>query len=278
MFEHFTFAAQAQTQHDEVLASPTDISFPSPLSPPPTSFFPTQLDGVGDIVNQFSKQSLYPESENESPQQSICQSREDDDSLTLDLDHDMEPFSPEELSYVSTTKGMITINSWESRSLPNTPALPHPRSGTVTCRRLQRQLNVQLQSCSTHVRDINVLVEDMIVSNTQCRLHTLHKSPSRLHLSSPPPSRLSDLVVDTTEEPPPFEDEGFAEIEDSMWGIEEEMSLWRASTPSGIRKYNHVRWKGSAECVGGPVMGINGVVKVRNVTRMRRRKVKSVPE
>jgi hypothetical protein len=274
MFEHFTFAAQAQTQHDEVLASPTDISFPSPLSPPPTSFFPTQLDGVGDIVNQFSKQSLYPESENESPQQSICQSREDDDSITLDLDHDMEPFSPEELSYVSTTKGMITINSWEPRPLPNTPTPPPPRSGTVACRRLQRQLNVQLQSCSNHVRDINALVEDMIVSNTQCRLH---KSPP-LHLSSPPPSRLSDLVVDTIEEPPPFEDEGFAEIEDSMWGLEEEMSLWRASTPSGIRKYNHVRWRTSAECVGGPVMGINGVMKVRNVTRMRRRKVKSVPE
>jgi hypothetical protein len=275
MFEHFTFAAQAQTKHDEVLASPTDISFPSPLSPPPTSFFPTQLDGVSEIVNQFSKQSLYPESENELPQQSIWQSREDDESPTLDLDHDMEPFSPDELSYVSTTKGMITINAWESRPLPNTPTLPHPKSGTVACRRLQRQLNVQLQSCGNHVRDINALVEDMIVSNTQCRLHT---SPSRLHLSNPPPGRLSGLVVDTTEEPPPFEDEGFAEIDDSMWAIEEEMSLRRASTPSAIRKYNHARWRASAECVGGPVMWVNGAMKVRNVTRMRRRKVKSVPE
>jgi hypothetical protein len=275
MFEHFTFAAQAQTNHDEVLASPTDISFPSPLSPPPTSFFPTQLDGVSDIVNQFSKQTLYPEFENELPQQSICQSREDDDSPTLDLDHDMEPFSPDELSYVSTTKGMITINSWESPSPPNTPTLPHPKSSTVACRRLQRQLNVHLQSCSNHVRDINALVEDMIVSNSQCRLH---KSPSRLPLSSPPPSRLSDLVVDTTQEPPPFEDEGFAEIEDSMWGIEEEMSLRIAGTPSGIRKYNHARWRASVECVGGPVMGINGTMKVRNVPRMRKRKVKGVPE
>jgi hypothetical protein len=277
MFEHFTFAAQAQTNHDEVLASPTDISFPSPLSPPPTSYSPTQLDGVSDIVNQLSKQSLYPESKNELPQQSIWQGREPDESPTLDLDHDMEPFSPDELSYVSTTKGLITINSRESPSLPNTPTLPHPhpRSGTVACRRLQRQLNVQLQSCSNHVRDINALVEDMIVSNIQCRLH---KSPSRLHLSSPPPSRLSGLVVDTTEESPSFEDEGFAEIDDPMWAIEEEMSLWRASTPSGIRKYNHVRCRASAECVGGPVMGTNGVMKVRNVTRMRRRKVKSVPE
>lgn len=275
MFEHFTFAAEAQTIHDDVLASPTDISFPSPLSPPPTSFFPTQFDGVSDIVNQFSKQSLYPESENEFPQQSIWRGKEDDAAPTLDLDHDMEPFSPEELSYVSTRKGIITINSWESRSLPNTPPLSHPRSGTVACRRLQRQLNVQLQSCSNHVRDINALVEDMIVSNTQCRLH---KSPSRLHLSSPPTSRLSDLVVDTTEEATPFEDEGFAEIEDSMWGMEEEMSLRRASTPSGIRKFNNVRWRSSAECVGGPIVGVNGLVKVRNVTRMRRRKVKSIPE
>lgn len=276
MFDNFTFAAQAQTTHDEVLASPTDISFPSPLSPPPTSFFPTQLDSVSDIVDQFSKQSLYPESENELPQQSIWQSREDDERPTLDLDQDMEPFSPEELTYVSTTKGRITINAWELQPLPNTPTLPHPKSGTVACRRLQRQLNVQLQSCSNHVRDINALVEDMIVSNTQCRLHT---SPSRLQLSSPPPSRPSGLVVDTTEEPPPFEDEGFAEIDDSVWGIEEEMSLRRASTPSGIRKYNHARWwRSSAECVNSPVMGTNGVMKVRNVTRMRRRKVKSVPE
>jgi len=276
MFDNFTFAAQAQTNHDEVLASPTDISFPSPLSPPPTSFFPTQLDGVSDIVNKFSKQSLYPESENELPQQSIWQSREDDESPTLDLDHDMEPFSPDELSYVSTTKGMITINAWDSRSLPNTPTLPHPKSGTVASRRLQRQLNVQLQSCSNHVRDINALVEDMIVSNTQCRLHT---SPSRLHLSSPPPSQLSGLIVDTTEEPTPFEDEGFAEIDDSVWGIEEEMLLRSASTPSGIRKYNYARWwRSSAECVSSPVMGTSGVTKVRSVTRMRKRKMKSVPE
>jgi hypothetical protein len=82
-----------------------------------------------------------------------------------------------------------------------------------------------------------------------------------------------------TEEPSPFEDEGFAEIEDSMWGIEEEMMLLRrATTLGGFRKYNHVRWRASAECVGGPIGGSNGVVKVKSVTRMRRRKPKTVPE
>jgi hypothetical protein len=285
MFEHFTFAAQAQTQQDDLLASPTDLSFPSPLSPPPSSFSPTQLDGLSDIVNKFSKQSLYPETENESPQQSIWQGREEDESSMLVVDHDMEPFSPTEFTYISTSKGMMTINSMESLSLSNAPTPPHPKSGTVASRRLQRQLHVQLQSCSNHARNINALVEDMIVSNTQCRLY---KSPSRPRprprLSSPPLCRLpeEDLVVDTTEsfqEPAPFEDEGFAEIDDAMWGIEEEMSLRRASTPSGIRKYINVKWRSSAEVgAAGPVVGSNGRMKVRNVPRMRRRKVKSVPE
>jgi hypothetical protein len=124
------------------------------------------------------------------------------------------------------------------------------------------------------------LVEDMIVTNSQC---TLHKSTSRPYLSSPPPSRADreELVVETTEfQLParnfPDEDEGFSEIADEDWGIEEEMTLRRASTPSGIRKYGVMRWRGSAECVAA--VNAAGRTKVRSVPRMRRRKPKSVPE
>merc|ERR1719262_2213990 len=51
----------------------------------------------------------------------------------------------------STLPSSSSISS--TSSLPN---LPHPRSSTntntVACRRLQRQLNVQLQSCNTHMK------------------------------------------------------------------------------------------------------------------------------
>jgi hypothetical protein len=124
------------------------------------------------------------------------------------------------------------------------------------------------------------LVEDMIVTNSQC---TLHRSTSRPYLSSPPPSTSGreELVVDTTEYPlqlrnVPDEDEGFSEIADEDWGIEEEMTLRRASTPSGIRKYGVMRWRGSAECVAA--VNAAGRTKVKSVPRMRRRKPKSVPE
>jgi hypothetical protein len=120
----------------------------------------------------------------------------------------------------------------------------------------------------------------MIVTNSQC---TLHKSTSRPYLSSPPPSRAGreNLVVDSTRyqfqgRNIPDEDEGFSEIADEDWGIEEEMTLRRASTPSGIRKYGVMRWRGSAESVAA--VNAAGRTNVRSVPRMRRRKPKSVPE
>ncbi|KAH8818203.1 hypothetical protein F5882DRAFT_388511 [Hyaloscypha sp. PMI_1271] len=285
MFEHFTFAAQAQPtdqQEEMISTSPTDISFPSPASAtrqsslPPWS--PYQQDTVDGIIHKFSQQSLRREDE-ELPQPSVWQGR--DDALpSPDFDMDDE-FTPEELSYTSTTRGMITVPvPTYTQSLPSLPSLPCPQGGTIACRRLQRQLNVQLQASSSHIRDINALVDHMIVTNSQC---TLHKSTSRSYLSSPPPSRAGreDLVVDTTGyrfqgRNIPDEDEGFSEIADEDWGIEEEMTLRRASTPSGIRKYGVMRWRGSAECVAA--INAAGRTNVRSVPRMRRRKPKSVPE
>jgi hypothetical protein len=285
MFEHFTFAPQAlpTDQQEEIIStSPTDTSFPSPVSAtrqsslPPWS--PYQQDTVDGIVHKFSQQSLRRD-DDELSHQSVWNDR--DESLpSPDFDQDDE-FTLEEMSYVSTTRGMTIIPaSISTQSLPDLPPLPHPRGGTLACRRLQRQLNVQLQASSSHIRDINALVEDMIVTNSQCNLHA---STSRPHLSSPPPTRAGreDLVVDTTEiQLPgrniPDEDEGFSEIADEDWGVEEEMSLRRASTPSGIRKYGVIRWRGSAECVAA--VNSAGRTKIRSVPRMRRRKPKSVPE
>jgi hypothetical protein len=134
------------------------------------------------------------------------------------------------------------------------------------------------------MRDINMLVEDMIESNSQC---TLRKSTSRPYLSSPPPSTAGrvtaadlDLTVDTTEslegrEVGPPEDEGFAETEDDLWAIEE-MTLSRASTPFGIRKHSQMWWRSGGDCVGQGPQGVR--LTVRSPPRMRRRKTKRVPE
>ena len=71
------------------------------------------------------------------------------------------------------------------------------------------------------------------------------------------------LVVD----PSDHDDEGFCEDE-GFAEEERELSLRRASMPSGIRKYNGVRYGRSAD-----VVSIKGRVKVRSLPRMRKRKV-----
>jgi hypothetical protein len=289
MFEHFTFGAQAQPtdQPEDISTSPTDTSFPSPVSashqsPSLEPWSPYQQDTVDGIAHKFSQQSLRPE--NDELSQSIWHDR-CDKSPSPDFDQDIATeFTPEETSYVSITHSMVTLPgplSAFTQSLPDLPTLPHPRGGTLASRRLQRQINVQMQSSSTHIRDINALVEDMIVTNSQCRLH---QSTSRPYLPIPSPSRLErdELVVDTTEFQSPEtsielpEDEGFSEIADEDWGLEEEMTLRRASTPSGIRKYGIIRWRGSAECVSA--VNAAGRTKVRSMPKMRRRKPKSVTE
>jgi hypothetical protein len=283
MFDHFTFGPQALPTVSEeriISTSPTDTSFPSPISAnqlsslPPWS--PYQQDTVDGIVHKLSQHSLRRE-EDELPQHLVWNGDESVPSPDFDQTDD---FTPDEISYVSTTRGMTTVAvSTSTQSIPDLPALHQPQ-GALACRRLQRQLNVQLQASSTHMRDLNALLEDMIVTNSQC---TLHQATSRPYLSSPPPSGTGsvELVVDTTEFQPQRnnfdEDEGFSEIADEDWGLEEEMTLRRASTPSGIRKYGLIRWRGSADCVA-PVNSA-GRTKIRSMPRMRRRpKPKSVPE
>ncbi|KAE8449873.1 hypothetical protein EG329_007350 [Mollisiaceae sp. DMI_Dod_QoI] len=275
MFEHFTFGAHAQTsytQQDEPFPSPTDCSFRLE-TPPPTSCYDGEMlrGGINDIVNKLSEQSLRPD-DDERPQSSIWNNA----LPSPDFDNEMVDFTPEELSYISSMRGKITLASTHSHSLPDLSSISHPKNGTVACRRMQRQLNVQLQTCSTHIRDISALVEDMISTSSQCRLHT----SSRPYLSTPAHTPTTPFITEPleldTDEPElqigvtaPHEDEGFAEMEDSP----DEITLRRASTPSGIRKYNIVRYRASGECVGGPAeLTWLGRKKVRCVPRMRRRK------
>jgi len=247
MFEHFTFGAVSQICQQDIHPSPTDTSFPQQYSPSSTSYsFPESTpSNINDIVDKFSEQSL---SRDELVEQFAAWTR-GSSSFETDDDDDMPSFEQ------STTCIKHTA------SVPTTPIDP-PIRGALACRRLQRQVNVQMQTSVTHIRDINALVEDMIITNSQCRLR---KSPSKSYLS-PPPSRagLPELVVETAE----FDrqlldvDEGFHEDE----SLVEETSLRRASTPSGIRKYNAVRWGRSAD-----VALVGGRLKVKSKPRMRKR-------
>jgi hypothetical protein len=131
----------------------------------------------------------------------------------------------------------------------------------------------------------------MIESSSQC---TLRKSTSRPYLPSPPRSRagsniptIDDLIVDETDEQqeqqvPYDEDEGFAEMEE-VPTLQEEMSLRRASMPSGIRK-NNVWYKASSDSLISAASSISvsrrDRFNHRCVPRMRKRttKVARVPE
>jgi hypothetical protein len=274
MFEHFTFGAQAQTRYDreDLSASPCDTSF---VQSPPTSFpFPDPQGNpvFDDIVNKFGQHSLRPE-DNEDARPSIRADTVEGPTF------DDEPFTVEELSYVSTTRGLTTVHYF-------TPSFAPAHINNIASRREQRQQHTQLQACSSHIRDISALVEDMIQSNSQCNLR---KSTSRPYLLSPPRSRpgsniptIDDLIVDETDEQqkrqvPYDEDEGFAEMEEVLTLQEEEMSLRRASTPSGIRKHD-VRYKASSESLASTASSFNGVrrdrASYRCVPRMRKRTTK----
>ncbi|ESZ96861.1 hypothetical protein SBOR_2726 [Sclerotinia borealis F-4128] len=258
MFENFTFGATPANPYqcdDDVQLSPMDDSFLS-LSPSPNSypFFDDYKPSspLDDIISQFGQHSLsYENARNIQPRQYI--------SPTPSLSEDSGMSSPS-----STTQ-----------SLPTTPTSP-PQAGVLACRRLQRQLNVQLQCSTSHVRDISTLVEDMLSNNSQCNLR---KSPSKGNVISSP---ISSLEVDPSTQNDWNEmeierarrrwlntvvndiDEGYVEGDD--WYREEEcLSLRRASTPSGIRKQN-LRCRTSIESVGGVR------VKVAKIPRMRIRK------
>lgn len=171
----------------------------------------------------------------------------------------------ETLSYASTRANC-------SASLPNIHLTPGPRTGPIACRRLQRQLNVQLQSSKAHIRDVKALVEDMIMTNSQC---VLRKSTSHLSLPSPPFASTDDayclpvdpMVFDECPiTPDESTDEGFHDGELPEMP-EEKLVFRRAGVPGGVRKSTI-----AAEWARGPdQIVVGGRVLVRSTPRMRRR-------
>ncbi|KAF7883436.1 uncharacterized protein EAF02_005356 [Botrytis sinoallii] len=259
MFENFTFGAAPvnfDQYDDNVQPSPRDDSYPVSSSPATGSypFFDNYNPSspLDDIINQFRKQSLSYEDASD------IQARQCT-SPTPSLSEDSEMSSP----------------SNSTRSVPTTPTSPY-RAGVLACRRLQRQLNVQLQCSTTHVRDIGTLVEDMLSNNSQCNLRKSSSKPSLV------PSPISALVVDHSTQNDwnaieiekarrrwlntVVNDVDEAYMEEDNWDREEcSLSLRRASAPSGIRKQG-LRCRTSMESVGG------NRLKVAKAPRMRIRK------
>ena len=174
MFEHFTFCAQPQIMQpshllDDAFPSPTDTSFPSPLTPPPSSSSnPQHQAGISDIIAKFSQQTLQQQSRDQLVHDFQTWQRGNDDAAT---------FAPPEIGdddvdIEDTDQDDILPNSeriTKTVSLLSTPVSPPPPS-SLACRRLQRQLNVQLQTSTTHSRDIGALVDGMVASESQCTL------------------------------------------------------------------------------------------------------------
>ncbi|KAL3422987.1 hypothetical protein PVAG01_04734 [Phlyctema vagabunda] len=227
MFEHFTFGAQAQTDcQDYSQHSPTDTST---LITPTCSPEPSHLvlsPAMNDLVDQLGSHHFASQEQRPYLYSVPRQQFKVDDDGTF-----------------PGTKYSISNNSKVT-------------SNTTSCRRLQRQLNVQLQSCSRHVRDINELVEQMITSNTQCTPRSYSTRPSSQHSSD-----FIEVDESYQEDEDEIEDEGFVDGEDSA--EDEMLSLRRASAPSGVRKHGYIQWRSSAES--------GGQGKVWQQPRMRKR-------
>jgi hypothetical protein len=278
MFEHFTFGAQAQTQAQEDWeASPTDISISEPNSATSSSFpfeWEDSQTALSTIVHQMSRQSLSHENETSHP--SIWQTQS---GPIIDYDDQCDPFNIQDLNFVSTTRGMAKVKASYTDVAPIT-LQPPSNNGRVACRRIQRQRNTQMQTCATHVRDISALVEDMVDGNSQC---TLRQSTSKPNLGC---SQMNSAkrVEDNSDynhlyyenrgispDPEP-EDEGFAEMEEQIAAMKEEVSSRRrAYIPSGIRKHNALGYRKSIEAMNSYSQIVNGKLKVRSLPRMRKR-------
>ncbi|QSZ32849.1 hypothetical protein DSL72_002429 [Monilinia vaccinii-corymbosi] len=258
MFEHFTFgAAPTNPCHsdddddDDVQPCPRDESILIPSSPPSTNSYPffnhyEPSSPLDDVINQLGQHSLsYEHTRNSQYRQYI--------SPTPSLSDDSGTSSP--------------INATQSVA----PA--PPPSGFRACRRRQRQLNVQLQCSTSHIRDISTLVEDMLFNNSQCNLR---RSPPECSIVYSP---ISPLEVDpgTQDDWNGMDGEKakrrwlntvIDDLEGNTWDREGDcLSLKSASTPSGIRKRG-LRCGMSMESVGGVRS------KVAKAPRMRIRKGK----
>jgi hypothetical protein len=254
MFENFTFGAQSRTRYDcEGSASPTDTTYLSVQPLPPISYpsYPFPDLGLDGIAYKLEQQCLSGESRARD-----FESWSEPSSSPIEMDDQAE------MSYTPRTS--------TSSAPPYSSDFPSPTP--VVCRRMQRQLNVQMQCSSNHIRDINTLVEKMIASSSQCQVY---EPLSRYNVSS---SRLAQRVgaisVDTDYAvlnngllTPNLEvDEGFdEEFNEETF---DEISLRRASTPSGIRKYSGISFTRSADIVWE-----NGRAKVQCKHRMRKRKI-----
>jgi hypothetical protein len=267
MFDTYVFGTHIQTARaaatclEEITASPTDCSFPLTLTRPTCTrrCIATRPQGpINEIVHQLAEQGLVVPENLEPPVRCRPASSSISESTTEALVVDDTPTIP----------GAVRIAQRATRSLPNLrPVISHTR-GTVACRRLQRQLHVQLQSCSNHIREISTLVEDMVTTQAQCRLHRFPlPSPENEHHLIVPDLRGDQPVMSLDV------DEGFIEMDEDedlpQLIIDDEMTLRRASTPSGIQKYSVARWRKSSECVSA--VNVHGRAKVRCVPRMRRR-------
>ncbi|CAG8959866.1 hypothetical protein HYFRA_00013138 [Hymenoscyphus fraxineus] len=287
MFEHFTFAAQAQSHCQNVEdVPPLDISLPSPVSSPiltPQSWnLPELQSPVDTIAHQFSTQSLSPSLHDEKSQTSLWYHPTSSPIIDSDSDHDH--IHPSELTYISSTRGLTRVQA-EFSSFPSSTST----NRTLACRRAQRQRNIQAQCSPKHMRDIQSLVSSMIESNSQCRLR---KPTTIIYPNSPPPSRGGDspysdeltksaeadiemrCTFDRASSP---EDEGFGDDDELVPVVREEVpSLRRCAVPGGIRKNGAVPVKGKK---GREVSGVgsscsrivDGKAKIRCPPRMRRR-------
>lgn len=267
MFDHYTFGAEPTKQIlPDNSFSPTDNSFPPSISPQmakTSTDTSTEMEvsaaplNIDEIMRKLREQTLQP--------------RED------------FPPQPEWTPLpIPSREDEIKVQYPSHRahhSLPNIHLTAGPVPGPVSCRRLQRQLNVQLQSSKTHMRDVKALVEDMIMTNSQCVLResaARARRPRHNSLPTPPPSRGGppcDLIVDPMifdECPPsPPADEGFHDEEEppAEQKAEEMFEYRRACAPGGIRKSTI-----AAEYVRGTDhIVIGGRVLVRSKPRMRKR-------
>ena len=269
MFEHFAFGADAPDRSlSDIALSPTDNSFPRPISPQiACSSIDTEMSvapsKIHEIMCKLRDQTLQPRDELASqPEWTFPAASYGDDDMSF--------------SYTSPRAHC-------SRSLPNIHLTPGPRTGAIACRRLQRQLNVQLQSSEMHMRDVKALVEEMVMTNSQCVLR--EASPGLpAPLPTPPPSRAGEpygMPVDPIpldERPHTLDentDEGFHEGEDPLAEEKaEEMFVYRrAAAPGGIRKSTMAaEWaRGTDHIVVG------GRVLVRSKPRMRKRRTRPPP-
>lgn len=278
MFEYFTLGADAPDRfHRDISLSPTDNSFTGPVPPisshnsctpshPEMSATPTYMN---EIMRRLRNQTLQTG---------------DDVMGQPEWTSPSDTYPDDEMNFQYTL-------TRTHHSLPDIHCTSAPRKSPIACKRLKRQLNVQLQSSKTHMRDVKALVEDMIKTNSQCVLREAASRTTNTTSTTTPTTLPTPPLSCTTrtgsatatidprifdEWPPtPDVDEGFHEGDDPEFDKKplEKFEYRRASAPGGIRKLDF-----AAECERGVNhIVIGGRVLVRSTPRMRRRRTRPPP-